>query len=604
MGMDTTRGLRFLLPATLLAAVGCGQSASPCGPDWDKGWLAGVVSGCTESPGEPASCLVDTECTRGRVCQAQACAVRECVSRADCMGDQVCVFLQGNAARVCTARECAIGVGCPAYGDVCVEGVCVAGTQPTEDAYEATPEPDAIGDDTPASEGTTETVGPGPGGDCRPCTGAADCDQGYACATVGGGKYCLKSCVATTECKGGYTCYPVTTAGKNCLPLSYQCVECAYQGCGAGQSCDLVSGQCVGTVKICGKCTYDFQCGDGNRCYKAAQAATGVCTPECPVGDCGANAAAYTLTCGQNADGVKMCAPTDATKCQPCPAGQVVLGDGVTCAECTNSATCAAKNPGKPQCDLSSHTCIATVCASGQKKCTDGTCEKCCTDADCVGQGSGTCNSSSRTCDGVQDDCVKAGVDCTTNQFYPHCCSVNGTPQCCGCATDADCKADFPAVSGCACSGNMCVDSATSQQCGGTEPVCAANCASDADCPPSAAGGALSCKLPGGFCYDPAGTCDGSAACCPAGQVCFDIMSLLMGGLGGIPGGSTPGTGNAACSCSVAADCLGGAPCTSLSTMCAVPIIGTSFCPGGTPPATAPANLCLDITKMLGGLGI
>ena len=548
------------------------------------------------------SCTADTECTRGQVCQAQACAVRECVTKADCTGDQVCVLLQGNASKVCTARECTTAVPCANATDSCIEGLCIAGTT-SEDVVADAPVVE-VTPDTTVTETTTDTVTPGSGLDCKPCTGAADCDTGFACATVGGGKYCLKSCTATSECKGSYTCYPVTTAGKNCLPLSYQCVDCAYKGCDAGKSCDLVSGQCTATVKTCGKCTYDFQCGDGNRCYKQAQAATGVCTPECATGDCGADATTYTFTCGQNADGVKMCTPTDATKCQPCPNGQVLLGDGVTCADCTTDAVCAAKDPTKPKCDMTSHTCGETVCATGLKKCTDGSCAKCCTNADCAGQGTGTCTNGA--CAGVQDDCVKAGIDCTSNTYYPHCCTDSGTPQCCGCATDADCAADHPGTS-CTCSSSTCIDNTTGSTCGGDPTqACPATCAADADCPPSSSGTSLSCKLPGGFCYDPAGSCDGTAACCAAGQTCFDLMSVLMGGLGGggIPGGGglPTGSGMAACSCTVAADCLGGATCTPSAAMCAVPLIGTMLCPSGTPPSTMPGSLCFDFSKLLGSI--
>ena len=115
----------------------------------------------------------------------------------------------------------------------------------------------------------------------------------------------------------------------------------------------------------------------------------------------------------------------------------------------------------------------------------------------------------------------------------------------------------------------------------------------------------MACKATdtSGFCYDPAGTCDGTTACCAPGQTCFDLMSILMGGLGGtgLPsGGGTPAL--TACSCSTAADCLGGEMCNPSSAICAIPLIGLTVCPTGTPPSSMPASLCYDFTKLLAGL--
>jgi hypothetical protein len=484
-------------------------------------------------------------------------------------------------------------------GKVCVNNLCET---PTGEEVV----PDVIEDVTP-TEGTVEETTPetivGPGDDCTPCTGATDCPEGYACSAVGSGKFCLRNCETAAECKGGYVCYPVSTAGKQCLPMSYNCVECAYKGCDAGKVCDLVSGTCAEVVGECFKCTYDFQCGDGSRCYKKAQATTGVCVPECASGAC---AAADKFTCNANADGIKICTPNKDEDCQPCPAGQKLLGDGKTCVECVNDLDC--KDPNKPKCDPTSHTCGSKSCTAPTKLCSDNNCHACCADGDCPQQSDGSPGKCENyACKGVESECTKAGIDCSTNPYYQACCVINGSPQCCGCADVADCLKQYPDYPTCECSSNMCIDPATSQSCDGGVSECAATCTTDADCPPPASGtGTLTCHAKG-FCYDPAGSCDNAAACCSPGQTCFDLLSLLFGGMGGgmpgIPGGGgMPSSGMAACSCTTAADCLGGGNCTDLASMCAFPIIGQIICPGGAPPSTAPAKLCFDFSKLLGGI--
>jgi hypothetical protein len=482
---------------------------------------------------------------------------------------------------------------------------------PEVEPLEVPPDLPEPGSDLAGDTASEEAPGPPPSRDCEPCTEAAGCTAGFTCSKVGSGPFCLKDCSTNADCKAGYVCYPVSTAGKECLPMSYNCVECASQECQPGKSCDLISGHWNIAVMPCGKCTYDFQCdqcGVGSRCYTKGYATTGVCVSECPDGTCEDPA---KFTCGANTDGVRICTPIKDDDCLPCPPGQVLLGDGKSCWHpCMNDAECAAKDKAKPECNPQTGLCVAigdpVVCQASAHKCDDGKCHWCCTDADCTGRGTGKCVN--YACEGVQTECEKAGIDCSSNPLYPACCVINGSAQCCGCATDDDCTALYPGVAGCACSSNMCIDPATSQSCA---PIaeCVAKCQSDADCPaPPSGTGTLSCKLPEGICFDPAGSCDGAAACCPPGQTCFDLLSLLFGSMGGgIPGmpggGGLPSSGMAVCSCTTAADCLGGALCTALTTICPLPLIGTMFCPGGAPPSTAPASLCFDVSKLLGGLG-
>jgi hypothetical protein len=414
---------------------------------------------------------------------------------------------------------------------------------------------------------------------CGPCT-ATSCPAGLTCSAVGSGKFCLKDCTSSAECPGGYVCYPISTAGKQCLPMSYNCVECAWEGCPEGKSCDLVSGQCVDTVKTCGKCTYDFQCGDGARCFKKAQATTGVCVPECPAGAC----ADPLFKCAQNADGIAICAPLKDEYCQPCPPGQFLLGDGKTCVECLNDTHCIAKDPAKPTCDPDKHTCGEFACKPPTKKCADGKCHACCIDADCPSDGCGGCVNFA--CAGCLSECEKAGIDCSTNPYYSACCVIDGYPTCCGCNDVADCVKQFPEHD-CECQNNTCIDSATSEACGGTISECPATCLSDADCPPPMSGtGTLACKLTQGYCYDPTGSCDNVVACCAPGRSCYALatyLSMIPPPRGGYP---------AMCTCGSDADCWTGGPCFDMNALCTHPLYGSMLCPGGKLPDGVPKGLC------------
>jgi len=47
---------------------------------------------------------------------------------------------------------------------------------------------------------------------------------------------------------------------------------------------------------------------------------------------------------------------------------------------------------------------------------------------------------------------------------------------------------------------------------------------------------------------------------------------------------------------------LGPDPCNEMSAICAIPIIGTIFCPSGTLPAGVPPKMCLDPARVFGGI--
>ena len=531
------------------------------------------------------SCTYDTDCAQGLVCEDGTCGERACDSAQDC-GDEsrVCVLLAGK--KVCTARECSQDKPCADPNKECLNGICITKEMPDIGGTDIPVGEVPPVDDVPVSDNPGDTPTPVTGGDCKPCADKSECDAGYFCTSVGGGKFCLKGCGTDGDCNSGYICYQASSEGLQCLPVSYNCVQCAYDGCEAGKCCDLVSGNCEDCLGECEKCTYDFQCGPGFRCYKTAGNPSGNCVAEC--GDTGSCSDPAKFTCGDNGKGVMLCVPVDDDICSTCPPEKpYTLPDG-TCVECLNSTHCADPTP---VCDQTSHTCGDQQCGGGSYKCSDDQCHQCCEDAHCVGLG-GTDKCVDFQCEGVVDNCGNTCAD-----PYPKCANVGGTWQCVQCAVDADCT-----VGDCVCSQQsfICSDPITGQACGGTSgSECQSLCATPADCPPGAAGETMDCHNTG-VCFNPAGGCDGLTSCCGPNQQCFDLMSLFFGGLGGIMPGM-PIT-NGYCSCSADGDCLGGEPCAGMDMLCVIPIISDMICPGGALPAGVPAKMCFDISSLLGGI--
>ncbi|MBP7126048.1 hypothetical protein KBD49_06760 [Myxococcota bacterium] len=563
--------------------------------------LAAVAGLVACDGGGDTKCSVSEDCAKGLVCQSQKCVERLCNGIADCNGNDICVdgTLVGKDPnfRYCTARQCTEeGAACAEAGTICQGGLCVPGT-PVNDVIETdTPVEDTARPDVVEDTGTDTFVPPVTRGDCKPCTGDGDCGENAKCLPVGATKHCLATCQTDGDCPASYICYASSTATKNCLPVSYNCVACAYEGCATeGQTCDFVSGNCKDAKGLCDKCTYDFDCGKGFRCFKTAGTATGACVPECSAS--AGCTDATNFTCGATEKGVMLCQPKVSDQCGGCPKETPFpAGDGQTCYQCLNNSHCDVAK--KEVCDTGSHTCVSqgVDCGTGLIKCNDGSCKQCCQDSDCANN-TGPCTDG-RCANGV-DECQNQCVD-----PYPVCAVINNIPQCVQCMVDNDCAAIDPA---CKCTGQptyACLND-NGSVCSG--PMCSATCTSDADCPPGANGETLLCSRPGGgFCYDPSGKCDNMTACCSAGQECFDVLSILFGGIGGgmpgMPGGGLPSTGMAVCSCDDQHPCLGGKACTGTSAICAIPILSDMICPGGQPPSNMPAKLCFDIMDLLGGL--
>jgi len=574
-----------------------------------------LFAGCSGGGTTAKSCSVTADCDKGTICVNSSCSEVKCTTIADCESG-VCDTIAG----VCSPKECSVDPDCNDSSLYCDGGICRTKVL-SPDASQDVANPDISG------ESVTDNGGPVvQGDDCKECASAADCSDGYDCVALSTGKACLKKCTSNGECVSGYICYAASTAGKNCVPPSYKCVKCATEGCPDGKVCDLSGGTCVDKIASCGPCNLDWECGIGNRCYRKDMNSKGICVPECKtVADCPQPQDKYT--CQADAQGTMMCQPTSLGVCCP-PEKPAMLADG-TCVECATSADCT--NGGT--CDTTTHTCGSAGCTTGQKMCSDDNqCHQCCekadcpatqdciqhqcTDSGCTNPGEKMCsddNACHQCCDNAdctggktcQDHaCVNTGDPCggCSDPNYPYCVEYQGNPVCAACdPSDASsCK------SPCLCDPNSfsCLNQDGSV-CGGTGGPQKCGCTSDTDCVDASGQGTFKCA-PEGYCYDPSGSCDGTNSCCDAssGSKCFDLMSLLFGGMGGIPGMPQGGTMMGVCGCDNGAKCPGGTPCFPLSTLCAMPLIGQMMCPGGSLPPNSPQNICKDPMSLLGGSGI
>ena len=546
-----------------------------------------ILSGCGGGS-SPQKCSTTADCSRDFVCQDGVCSSVDCTSTADCPTGSICDTETGK----CTAQECTTDQDCNDQSKYCDNGLCKVRTINTSDVSDGDSTSDASND-----TGNNNTVKQG--NDCKPCQNKAECGEGYDCIPLSSGSACLRPCQSAGDCPSGYICYAASSTGKSCVPPSYKCVECAYKGCPQGKTCNLSTGDCVDVKPVCGSCVLDWECGPDARCYHKDMSTKGVCMPLCnDNSQCPDPKDKYT--CGVDSNlGVKICQPASLDVC--CPSDKPhMLQDG-TCVQCVTAKDC----PNNQACDPATHTCSSSGCPTGQKVCPDDQkCHECCEDSDCqpgekcdqhicIG-GPGGCNDST-PCGGCNDP------------NYPCCVQYQGNWMCAAC----DPKAKNSCPTGCHCDPNSfsCVDQ-NNMICGsGNGGGGSCSCTKDSDCQnPNNPNQQLKCSSKG-FCYDPKGKCDGVHACCDTStnSQCYDLMGLLMGGMGGglgslpLPGGGG-GMMMGACTCDPPAQCPDGVQCFPLSLACSIPFLGQMICPGGNLPPNAPQNVCVNVSNLLGGL--
>ena len=332
---------------------------------------------------------------------------------------------------------------------VLVLGACLPSNAPGDAGADLVPMTDVPpGDPGNGDPGMADTDIPsGLPIDCMPCAADDECGPGAKCLPVGATKHCLSDCIDDGDCPRSYTCYQAAAGGKSCLPVSYNCVACAQEHpCAAGKVCDFVSGTCKVGSGGCGKCTYDFDCDEGRRCYKTTGAATGACVEEC-VDTCTDR---QCSTCVTTDRGVRLCIPKVPDKCGGCGgATPFVSPDCMTCWGCLNNSHCIVQGES---CELTTHSCREVFIDTppcGWRTCDDGIQGECCADADCTGCSVSTGRCLDRRCEPADlvDPC---NGQCGGTSF-PVCKVINSMPQCVQCDSDAQCTPIDPL---CTCTGD------------------------------------------------------------------------------------------------------------------------------------------------------
>ena len=330
-----------------------------------------AASKCTSEPGECAtntsaphcklgapgqgtcvSCLIDAHCPSGEFCSANVCGAKACAADGDCVKPvarcdltdtpHVCVACLGNPDcpsggtcnpdHTCTApaNGCSVDADCAGSldGHVCRTDThtCVAcvGAKGCASGEVCTPQNTCISnacksDTDCASHPSTPHCDAN--GNCVACTTAAQCGNGYRCASGACAPLCTTAtqaadcppatpvcratpypacvqCVQNTDCTGGQICSsanvcvtPTTDCPGTACPAAtpvcntgvspHTCVQCLADldckdgtGCSATHTCGLTGG--AGQI-----CNPDFSCSAGLLCIDENGPHGPVCRPKC-----------------------------------------------------------------------------------------------------------------------------------------------------------------------------------------------------------------------------------------------------------------------------------------------------------------------------------
>ena len=454
--------------------------------------------GCSEeSTGN--SCSGDDSCERGTICEDNACETVECVDRADCGANRVC--LDDNT---CSAAECLSADEC-SEGQTCIAQVCVDGGSCS------------VPEDCAATNQICNLVLQ----ECEDPSADATCAQDWQCVhprtcdtTTGMCVTGPTSCGADTDCSAEQYCDTETAQcatgcradgceadGEQCDLTTRQCgpgAVCTASDCAAdgGKACDTTTGQCVerSGTGLCGECTAgsNDECGAANvdRCVPLGGG--GRCVFSCEaVEDCPS---------GFKCEAISATNP-DAKYCQPLTnACTGCLVDGCTGDQVCNPVSGACEAP-KSTCE----TCVAGLCEAGSDCAEYGgenVCLAFCDEGVCVGTGY-TCNATTGLCEPDAGDCSSCNITCgPPNGFVDE-----NTCACVACLVSTDC------AGGQACIAGQCQD--------GNPGGC-----TDASC--QAANPDSLCDLNLGVCYSP-GSCMGDAECL-SGTCEFGVACSCAGG--------------------------------------------------------------------------
>ncbi len=528
--------------------VAAGKSCCKEAKDCDDGKCATIdfctsANACEHKPA-PAECAKASDCDDGDPCTTDLCGgpdgcgqcenkpgAKCCKTGKDCPGSGVC------AAAVCDKGKCAVQV--EKDGNICDDGnACTTKTTCQKGSCVPPGGKAPVCDDgNPCTNDTCDPTGAQGGKDgCLYVNNTSPCSDGDACTVgdvCGGGK--CKLGVAKVCADGNICTKDACDAAKGCVYPPGAATTCDDGNpCTKGDSCK--DGKCAGGQGDC-KCKSDADCAkldDNDKCNGTLTCdAAGKCVISsgskvvCDKTGCNKSSCIKaTGECvidndvgGSKCDDNNKCTTKDACGLDPggsgkgtCKGGPATnCNDGNPCTKdsCKPADGCKHNNQPGMVCDdndacSTGTTCIAGVCAGGQKKscddgnpCTKDSCDlktaKCINDALAVGA---TCDdgdkcTSGDVCSGGKckpaklidcddgnactiDSCAAATGKCGHNNKNDGLkCGVNGKCVSGKCVLDKGCKGK---QDGATCDdGNPCTanDSCLGGGCaGGTNKVC------------------------------------------------------------------------------------------------------------------------------------
>lgn len=442
------------------------------------------IKGCMFTPDDSNSCSDGDFCNGLELCIAGSCVAGSdpCDDGIACTIDScdevndVCTnspddFLCPSDGNPCTDEVCVAGVGCTIVNDdsnicsdgafcngleLCVVGVCLAGSDPCEDGVACTVDVcDEINDsctnspndnlcdngifcDGPETCNSVTDCQSGAAIDCSSFTDQcnlgvcneallscvaspqnenAACDDGLFCNT---GEVCINGACgggSTLSCDDGVTC-----TNDSCDEATDQCVNTPDDTicdnglfCDGDEFCDLlfdcqpstgdpcaaVAGlKCSETSNTCVACTSNAQCDDGNECTE------NLCLSEV----CVTNSIAAGTPCTDDGVACTINACDGAGNCSATTDDTLCVDDGNICTDevCDLSLGCIAVNNNN-LCDDGSFCTINDVCTAGDCVGTARSCD------DGIACTIDSCNDIDDICENNTDDtlCPSDGNLCT-----------------------------------------------------------------------------------------------------------------------------------------------------------------------------------------------
>lgn len=287
------------------------------------------------------------ECAAGTECANFICipAKAQCTTSSECKQPaEKCYSGQCMLANYCELDE-----DCPS--NQCNTEASACTPLPQGDVTEFKGDEEDVYDCDPADfEGPLSYL-------CAPCSNDGDCGCGQGvCTEIGEETFCSLACEALVDCPSGYKCM-----SDFCKPMGGACKGCIQPpNCEmADGACNFKTGECQAKVDWCLPCTFDYECGFGNRCHLTEKQEV-FCAPEC---DAETFSCPLGSGCEIRDDGLMICVYNGSTCCyglgceetcfceQPTP---VCDQDG-QCVQCLVNAQCP---PGKPMCDQTTNTCM------------------------------------------------------------------------------------------------------------------------------------------------------------------------------------------------------------------------------------------------------